>query len=75
MKHIKKHIKNISKQGMKKILSGLVILFFAMVMIFQRTETTPLQFVRNMDEEFLHNAPNTQRDYLFEDEQGQEVYQ
>jgi len=28
-----------------------------------------------MDEAGIHNAPNTQRDYLFEDNQGQEVYQ
>ncbi len=75
MKHLKKQIRNISKESMKKVTSGLVILFFAMVMIFQRTETIELQFVWNMDEEFIHNAPNTQRDYLFEDEQGQETYQ
>jgi hypothetical protein len=59
---------------MKKILSGLVVLFFAMVMIFQRTEITELKFVWNMDEILLHNAPNTQWDYLFEDEQGQAIY-
>jgi hypothetical protein len=40
-----------------------------MTMLFQKDiQTTELQFVWNMDETFIHNAPNTQRDYLFEDE-------
>ncbi len=61
---------------MKKSMSTLVLLFFAMVMLFQKDiSTTELQFVRNDDEVFLHNAPNTQWDYLFENEWGQDIYQ
>jgi len=68
-KHLSKHIKNINKDVMKKSMSTLVLLFFAMVMLFQKDiSTTELQFVRNDDEVFLHNAPNTQWDYLFENE-------
>lgn len=68
MKHVKTHTKRNESISMMKVISGLVIVFFAMVMIFQRNKTTDLQFVRNMPEEFIHNAPNTQRDYLFQDE-------
>ncbi len=80
MKHLKKrltkHIKNISKATLKKTMSALVLLFFAMAMLFQKdASTAELQFVWNADEVFLHNAPNAQWDYLFEDEWGQEVYQ
>lgn len=47
-----------------------------MVMIFQKdSSSTQLQFVRNADEVFMHNAANTQWDYLFEDEWWQETYQ
>ncbi len=75
-KHLSKHIKNISKNTIKKTMSALVLLFFAMAMLFQKDASTgELQFVRNADEVFLHNAPNAQWDYLFEDEWGQDVYQ
>lgn len=66
---------------MKKTVTTLVLLFFAMVMIFQKdSPTTQLQFVRNMDETFLHNAANentipSQRDYLFQNEAGNDMYQ
>lgn len=62
---------------MKKAMTTLVLLFFAMVMIFQKESPVEmeLQFVRNMDEVFMHNAPDTQREYLFEDEWGQQTYQ
>lgn len=70
MKHLKKHLQKISKDTMKKTATTLVLLFFAMVMIFQKdtTKTTELQFVRNTDEVFVHNAANQQWDYLFQDE-------
>lgn len=61
---------------MKKWVSTLVILFFAMVMIFQKdTSTTEIQFVRNSDAATTHNAANQQRDYLFQDTWGQQTYQ
>ena len=76
MKHIKKQAKKINKESIKKAISMLVILFFAMVMLFQKDVwNTQLQFVWNADEVFMHNAANTQWDYLFEDEGGQETYQ
>ncbi len=76
MKHLKRQFKKFDKDLIKKWLSGLVIIFFVMVMLFQKDATTAqLQFVRNADEVFMHNAANTQRDYLFEDEWGQETYQ
>lgn len=44
-------------------------------MIFQKdSPTSQLSFVRNTDEAFVHNAAQ-QRDYLFQDEWGQSVYQ
>jgi hypothetical protein len=53
-----------------------------MVMIFQKDTptTTDLQFIWNMDEVTSHNAANenaipSQRDYLFQDEAGNETYQ
>jgi len=56
-------------------VTTLVLLFFAMAMIFQKdTSTTELQFVRNNSEVFVHNAAQ-QRDYLFQDESGQTTYQ
>lgn len=56
-------------------MTTLVLLFFAMAMIFQKdTSTTELQFVRNNSEVFVHNAAQ-QRDYLFQDESGQTTYQ
>ena len=68
-KHLEKHIRNISKDAIKKTMSALVLLFFAMAMLFQKdASTAELQFVRNVDEVFVHNAPNAQWDYLFEDE-------
>jgi len=77
-----KHLKKISKESIKKWATTLVIIFFAMVMIFQKDAptTTDLQFVWNMDEITSHNAPNenatpSQRDYLFQDEAGNETYQ
>ena len=61
---------------MKKWISGLVILFFAIVMIFQKdTPNNELQFVRNSSETSLHNAANQQRDYLFQDWSWQATYE
>jgi len=60
---------------MKKGLTTLVLLFFAMVMIFQKdSPKTGLQFVRNDSEVFVHNAAQ-QRDYLFQNESWQTTYQ
>ncbi len=68
--------KKIKKDTIKKIISTSILVFFATIIIFQKdTNTTELQFVRNTDEVFMHNAANQQRDYLFEDEWGQDVYQ
>jgi hypothetical protein len=68
IKHAKKHLQKISKETIKKGSTTLVLLFFAMVMIFQKdAANTQLQFVRNADEAFVHNAAQ-QRDYLFQDE-------
>lgn len=76
MKHITHHIKKIRKNTFKRWATVLVLLFFAMTILFQKdVQTTELQFVWNMDETFIHNAPNTQRDYLFEDEWGETSYQ
>ena len=76
MKRIKKHIQKIKKIDIKKGATTLVLLFFAMTMVFQKdAPNTELQFIRNNAESFDHGAPNTQRDYLFEDEWGQDVYQ
>jgi hypothetical protein len=64
-----KHLKNISKETIKKLTTTLVLLFFAMVMIFQKDTSIPeVQFVRNMDETSVHNAASQQWDYLFQDE-------
>lgn len=72
---MKKHVKAINKDMIKKWVSGLIILFFAMTMLFQKdTPEKELQFVRNMDEVFMHNAADTQRDYLFENEEGENTY-
>ena len=81
MKHIKKHLQKISKETMKKWVTTLVLLFFAMVMIFQKDAPTQgLQFIRNADEAFIHgaaneNPPPSQRDYLFQNEAGNPEYQ
>lgn len=81
MKHIKKHIKKINKTPIKKWWVLLIIVFFAMVILFQKdTKNTEIQFVRNSDEVSVHNAANanapaSQRDYLFQDEAGNSVYQ
>ncbi len=76
MKHLRHHLKTINKKNIKKTITTLVLLFFAMTMLFQKEQSqTELQFVWTMNEEFLHNAPNTQRDYLFQDESGQDTYQ
>lgn len=69
MKHIKKHLQKISKETMKKGFTTLVLLFFAMVMIFQKdSPNAQMEFVWNADEVFMHNAASQQRDYLFQDE-------
>ena len=80
MKHLKKRIQNqykkIPKSIIKKGTVFVIILLFGMTMLFQKdTWNTEMQFVWNMDETFIHNAPNTQRDYLFENEGGEEIYQ
>jgi len=56
-------------------MSACILIFFAMVMLFQKEGTaTELQFVRNSDETTTHNAAN-QRDYLFQNEAGNPEYQ
>ena len=77
MKHIQKHLKKISKDSIKKVITTLVLLFFAMVMIFQKDApvATEMNFVRNTEEVFVHNAPDQQREYLFQNESGQQIYQ
>lgn len=81
MKHIKKNFKKISNASIKKGITTCVLLFFAMVMLFQKdTPNTEFQFVRNGDEGSIHgvandNAPASQRDYLFQNEAGNDVYQ
>lgn len=66
---------------MKKGITTLVLLFFAMVMIFQKdTPNGELQFVRNSDQSLIHGVANntppaSQRDYLFQNEAGNDVYQ
>lgn len=82
MKHAQKHSRKISKDTIKKGITTLVLLFFAMVMILQKdSQNTQLQFVRTDTESFgTHNAPNdnttpSQRDYLFQNEAGNDVYQ
>lgn len=73
--------KKINKKSIKKGGTTLVLLFFAMVMIFQKDmPNTEFQFVRNSNESNIHgvandNAPASQRDYLFQDEAGNDVYQ
>lgn len=85
MKHFKKqiqrHLKKISKTSIKKWATTLTLIFFTMVMLFQKDiGTSELQFVRNADEVFMHNAANenppaSQRDYLFQNEAGNPEYQ
>jgi len=81
MKHIKNQFKKIPKEAIKKGASTLVLLFFAMVMLFQKdSSNTQLQFVRNSDENLVHGAANdnptpSQRDYLFQNETGNPEYQ
>jgi len=76
MKNIQKHIKKISKTTIKKGATALMFLFFAMAILFQKdVQKIELQFVWNMDETFLHEAPNTQRDYLFQNDEWQTTYQ
>lgn len=81
MKHNRNQSKKISKESIKKWGTTIVLLFFAMVMIFQKDmPNTELQFVRNSDETNIHgvaneNAPSSQRDYLFQNEAGNDVYQ
>ncbi len=81
MKHIKNQLKKISKDSMKKGVTTLVLLFFVMVMIFQKdTPNGELQFVRNSDQSLIHGVANntppaSQRDYLFQNEAGNDVYQ
>lgn len=65
----------------KKWSTILVLLFFAIVMLFQKdTPNTAFQFIRNNNESSIHgvandNAPANQRDYLFQNEAGNDVYQ
>jgi hypothetical protein len=81
MKHTRNQSKKISKETIKKGSTMLVLLFFAMTMIFQKdTPNTEFQFVRNSDESNIHgaandNKPASQRDYLFQNEAGNDVYQ
>lgn len=81
MKHIKKPLKKISNNVIKKWSTILVLLFFGVVILFQKdTPNTTFQFVRNSDENDIHgvandNAQANQRDYLFQNEAGNEVYQ
>lgn len=76
MKHIQNQLKKIPKEVIKKGASTLVLLFFAMVMLFQKNSSnTELQFVWNGDESTVHNAATQQRDYLFQNENGYPEYQ
>lgn len=80
MKHLKRKIteqyKKIPKTLLKRSGVFLIILFFSMTMILQKDTTeAQFQFVWNMDETLVHNAANTQWDFLFEDEWWQEIYQ
>jgi hypothetical protein len=75
MKHTKKQTKKINNDNFRKGITTIILLFFVMVILFQKnTQPTELQFVWNTDTTTVHNAAQ-QRDYLFEDESGQEVYQ
>lgn len=75
-KHITKHVRNISKTTIKKGATTLILLFFAMAMLFQKDAPSgELQFVRDIDESFIHNAPGNEWDYLFQDEWWEDVYQ
>ena len=81
MKHIRQHLQKISKDAIKKGSTTLVILFFAMVIIFQKDSSKQdLQFIWNSTTDITHSAPNadapaSQRDYLFQNEAGNDVYQ
>ena len=75
MKRTRKNFKKIKKTSIKKRESALVILFFIMVIIFQKDKpNTEFQFVRNSTDMSMHAAGNKQRDYLFEDD-GEEQTQ
>jgi len=76
MKHIRKHLRNISKETIKKTVTGIVLLFFATIMIFQKdAPKQEIQFIWNADTTKVHNAASQQWDYLFQDEWGQDTYQ
>jgi len=69
MKHIRKHLRNISKETIKKTVTGIVLLFFATIMIFQKdAPKQEIQFIWNADTTKVHNAASQQWDYLFQDE-------
>jgi len=76
MKKTQQHTKKIKKIHIKKWATTLMLLFFAMTILFQKDiPKAELQFVRHIDETFLHQAPKAQRDYLFQDETWQATYQ
>jgi hypothetical protein len=75
MKHTRKQTKKTNNDNFKKGITTIIRLFFVIIMLFQNdTQPTELQFVWNTDTPITHNAAQ-QRDYLFQDESGQEVYQ
>lgn len=75
MKEIRKKNEKNKKNPIRIGISSLIIVFFMITLLFQKE--IPAQeflFVRNADEAFVHNAAQ-QRDYLFQDEWGQTIYQ
>lgn len=81
MKHSQKKSRRISKKEVKNRNTWVIILFFVIVMLFQRNSaSTEFQFIRNDNEMGVHavandNPPPSQRDYLFQNEAGNDVYQ
>ena len=69
MKTIREKQEKEKNHQIKKGATLLILLFFAMVMLFQReSQTAEMIFVRNSEEVPLHGSAQQQRDYLFADE-------
>lgn len=81
MKHRRKQAHTKRREIIKKGITTSILIFFGIVILFQKhTPITELQFVRNIDETSFHgaandNPPASQRDYLFQNEAGNPVYQ
>lgn len=76
MKHVKKHVQYNKKDIIKKGFTMLIFVVFAIIMIVQKdVPTTEVQFVRNSNEVITHSAANQERDYLFQNESGTNLYQ